>query len=131
MSTPDAHYAAVADVQARYAISLDHGDAGTLRDCFTADAVLSVDGTAVATGAEAIVARLTGRAPAGIMHLSFPPTLGPGADPVPATSYFLLVDTNTGTTTGAGEYADEVRLDGNGRARFARRDVRYRWKAST
>jgi hypothetical protein len=121
--TFEATYTAVVDLQSRYAITLDRGDADGLRACFTDDAVLSVDGEVRAEGGDAIAERLLARAPAGVMHL----TLNTTVDGTRATSYFLLLE--GGALTAAGDYSDEVELDPDGRARFRARDVTYRWRS--
>jgi hypothetical protein len=129
LPTTEAIYSAVLDLQARYAITLDHQDGGGLEQCFVEDATLAVGGIVQERGAAAIAQRLVSRSSASVMHLSFVTTVRQVAgDTAHATSYFALVDTADGETTALGEYVDEIDLDHEGCARFRAREVTYRWR---
>ena len=129
MPTTDPIYSAVLDLQARYAITLDHQDAEGLEQCFAEDATLAVGGIVQERGAAAIAQRLVTRSSASVMHLSFGTTVKQVDEGIAqAMSYFALVDTADGATTALGEYLDEIDFDREGRARFRVREVTYRWR---
>lgn len=130
MTSTDA-IAAIADLHARYSISLDRRQVDRLRSCFLPDATLRVGGAVICTGNEAIADRLTSRAPEGVLHLVSTISVEPlDSERWVSTAYFQLYDTITGTLTGVGSYDDQIVWSPNGRATYDDRSVTYLWKAT-
>jgi hypothetical protein len=128
----------IRDTLARYHLSGDRGRLGEMLDCFTADAVLEIDGESPARGRGAIETRLAGaveglhaRVPAEETvlrhHLTTSGITLDGSDRARAWSYFAVV-TDAGLDH-AGRYVDELRLV-DGHWRLSRRRVVVEWRSA-
>lgn len=119
----------IPDVYGRFAHALDQGDGVGFGDCFTEDALYTIDGSGTIRGRAALAAGFPQSRAAPVKHLIGSIVVIEESASFARSAAGLIAINRDGTVAVCGTYHDEVSLELDGRWRFSSKHLSFEYRS--